>query len=541
MTGVLNGSVIVTGALDDPLVKGTFAITEGTADKIPFKSLGGTVSMSAGITTMDINLDAAERGTASVKGSMPVDPDAAGMDLTVVAKLTDVGVVAPAIPYISNATGVADANLRITGSMTSPQIDGFLAMTDVKFESPETGVFFTGLNASLKVEKSMLVVEKFTIQDEDGHLLRVNGRLDVLRRGSSGDVDLRIVAQDFKLLDNQFGELTVDLDLTGAGTLTAPQLIGAIKIERGRFEVDQLLQQFLPSTAYVSTSPFSTPVTPKPGTDAPPAPVTPSMFSGAALTIDLQLPDNVIVRGRGLQTDDGPIGLGDINLTLGGTLQVVKARGGDPSLIGEVAVVRGSYDFQGTRFTIERGSRLRFRGDDYTNPSLDITAIREVSGVEVRARISGTAAVPVLALSSVPTLDQGDLLAMVVFNRPINQLGGDERVALAARAGSLAAGAVTGPIADSVARALDLDVFEIQTSEFGLTGASVTVGRQIGDRLFVGFRHEFGGEGTNRLTFEYRLTEFLRLVTSVAPGGQPAKRTARTETAGIDLIFVIKR
>lgn len=541
VTGILNGAVIVTGALDDPLVKGTFAITEGTADKIPFKSVGGTITMSAGITSMDINLDAAERGTASVKGSMPVDPDAMGMDLTVVAKLTDVGVVAPAIPYISNATGVADANLRITGSMTSPQIDGFLTMTGVKFESPETGVFFTNLNASLKVEKSMLVVEKFTIQDEDGHLLRVNGRLDVLRRGSSGDVDLRIVAQDFKLLDNQFGELTVDLDLTGAGTLTAPQLIGAIKIERGRFEVDQLLQQFLPSTAYESTSPFSTPVTPKPGTDPHPAPVTPSMFSGAALTIDLQLPDNVIVRGRGLQTDDGPIGLGDINLTLGGTLQVVKPRGGEPSLIGEVAVVRGSYDFQGTRFTIERGSRLRFRGDDYTNPSLDITAIREVSGVEVRARISGTAAVPVLALSSVPTLDQGDLLAMVVFNRPINQLGGDERVALAARAGSLAAGAVTGPIADSVARALDLDVFEIQTSEFGMTGATVTVGRQIGDRLFVGFRHEFGGEGANRLTFEYRLTEFLRIVTSVAPGGQPANRTARTETAGIDLIFVIKR
>lgn len=541
VTGVLNGSVVVTGALDDPLVKGTFAITEGTADKIPFTSVGGTVSMSAGITSMDITLDAGERGTASVKGTVPVDPEAGGMDLTVLAQLTDVGVVAPAIPYVSNATGVADANLRITGSMASPQIDGALTMTGVRFESPETGVFFTNLDAALKVEKSMLVVERFTIQDEDGHLLRVNGRLDVLRRDSSGDVDLRIVAQDFKLLENQFGELSVDLDLTGAGTLTAPQLIGAIKIERGRFEVDQLLQQFLPSTAYVSTSPFATPVTPRPGADPHPAPVPPSLFSGAAMTIDVTLPDNVIVRGRGLQTDDGPIGLGDINLTLGGTLQVVKQRGGEPSLIGEVAVVRGSYDFQGSRFTIERGSRLRFRGDDYTNPSLEITAIREVSGVEIRARITGTAAVPVLALSSVPSLDQGDLLAMIVFNRPINQLGGGERVTLAARAGSLAAGAVVGPIADSVARALDLDVFEIQTAEFGMTGASVTVGRQIGGRLFVGFRHEFGAEGTNRLTFEYRLTEFLRIVTSVAPGGQPASRTARTETAGIDLIFVIKR
>lgn len=100
---------------------------------------------------------------------------------------------------------------------------------------------------------------------------------------------------------------------------------------------------------------------------------------------------------------------------------------------------------------------------------------------------------------------------------------------------------IVGPIADSLAKALDLDVFEIQTAEAGTLGATVVVGRQVSDKLFVGFRHEFGAEGVNRLTFEYRLTEYLRIMTSVAPGGQPANRSARTETAGIDLIFVFKR
>ena len=537
VTGTLNGSVVVTGALDDPLVKGTFAVTEGTADKIPFTSVGGTVAMSAGITTMDISLDAGERGTASITGTVPVDTEAGGLDVTIVAALKDVGVVAPAIGYISNASGTANGTVRVTGSIASPAVNGDMALTGIQFEVPETGVSYRNLNATLRVADSILIVERFTMEDEDGSVLRVNGRLDVLTRDSAGDVDLRIVSSDFKLLGNQFGDLSVSLDLTGAGTVTAPQLIGAITIERGRFEVDQLLQQFLPSTAYVSAAPL----TPPPAVDSHAAPVPPSVFSGAALSIDVILPDNVIVRGRGLRTDDGPIGLGDINLTLGGMLQVVKARGGEASLKGEVNVVRGTYDFQGRRFNVERGSLLRFRGDDYTNPTLDITATRDVSGVEVRARIQGTAMSPSLRLQSDPSLDEGDILALVVFNRPINQLGGGERVSLAARAGSLAAGALAGPIADSVARALDLDVFEIQTAEAGTVGATVTVGRQVSDRLFVGFKHEFGGEGTNRLTFEYRLTEFLRIVTSFAPGGQPANRTARTETAGIDLIFVIRR
>jgi hypothetical protein len=537
VTGTLNGTVVVTGVLDDPLVKGTFAVTNGTADKVPFTSVGGTVAMSAGMTTVDISLDAGTSGTASIKGNVPVDPKAAGLNATIVAALTDVGVVAPAIGYISNASGTANGTLHVTGSIEVPEVNGDMALTSVRFEVPETGVGYRNMNATLRVAKSILIVERFTMEDEDGSILRVNGRLDVLTRDRAGDLDLRIVAKQFKLLGNQFGDLSVSLDLTGAGTVTAPQLIGAITIERGRFEVDQLLQQFLPSTAYVSAAP----VTPPPPVDPHAAPVPPSVFSGAAMSIDVILPDNVIVRGRGLRTDDGPIGLGDINLTLGGILHVVKARGGEASLKGEVNVVRGTYDFQGRRFDVERGSRLNFRNDDYTNPTLDITATREVSGVEVRAHIQGTAMSPSLTLQSDPSLDEGDILALVVFNRPINQLGGGERVSLAARAGSLAAGALAGPIADSVARALDLDVFEIQTAEAGTVGATVTVGRQVSDRLFVGFKHEFGGQGINRLTFEYRLSEFLRIVTSFAPGGQPANRTARTETAGIDLIFVIRR
>jgi autotransporter translocation and assembly factor TamB len=538
VSGLLDGTVIVTGAIDDPHVDAKFVLAGGEADGVPFRSIDGTVDLSGAIATVAVSLDAGERGSASVAGRVPVDPEAGGLDLTVLAKLTDVGVVAPAVPYVANASGSAHVDLRITGSQATPQIDGSATMVDVQFDVPETGVSYRRLNAGVRVVDSALVVERFTVEDPGGRVLQVTGRLDVLNRDRGGDVDLRIVARDFRLLGNRFGDLHVNLDLTAAGTVTAPQVIGSVGIERGRFEVDELLQQFTPSTAYVGVV---TPSKGAAGADAHPAPAPPSIFSGAALSIDVILPENVVVRGRGLQTDDGPIGLGDINLTLGGTLQVAKAQGGEAGLVGEVSVVRGTYVFQGRRFAIERGSLLRFRGDDYANPTLDIRATREVSGVNVRVRIQGTAAAPSLTLSSEPSLDEGDILSLVVFNRPINQLGQGEKISLASRAGSLAAGAVVGPIADSVARALDLDVFEIQTAEAGAVGATVMVGRHLGDRLFVGFRHEFGGEGVNRLTFEYRLTEYLRIMTSVAPGGQPANRSARTETAGIDLIFVIRR
>ena len=45
-------------------------------------------------------------------------------------------------------------------------------------------------------------------------------------------------------------------------------------------------------------------------------------------------------------------------------------------------------------------------------------------------------------LSSTPPLEQADILALIVFNQPINQLGEGEQMSLAQRAQALATGAV---------------------------------------------------------------------------------------------------
>jgi hypothetical protein len=114
-------------------------------------------------------------------------------------------------------------------------------------------------------------------------------------------------------------------------------------------------------------------------------------------------------------------------------------------------------------------------------------------------------------------------------------------VSLATRAGTLAARALATPIADSVARALDFDVFEIAPTEDIEGGAVLTVGRQVSDKLFVGFRQQFGSEDSSQVSFEYRLNEFLRIVTSFAQGTERSRTLPRAERAAADFIFVIRR
>src|SRR5262249_12894631 len=149
-------------------------------------------------------------------------------------------------------------------------------------------------------------------------------------------------------------------------------------------------------------------------------------------------------------------------------------------------------------------------------------------------RVTGTASRPQLALTSQPPLDEAEILSLIAFGQPLGDLGQGQRSSLAERAGYMAAGAVTTPIGDSIARALDLDLFDILPPTEGQSVRVVSGGSQIGSRVYVGVKREVGGKNT-AVTFEYRFARFLRLVTSFAQGALQVHTLERSEMAGVDL------
>ena len=251
------------------------------------------------------------------------------------------------------------------------------------------------------------------------------------------------------------------------------------------------------------------------------------------------IPDDLLLRGRDMHASFSRIGLGDMNITVGGDLQMRKAPSGEPDVVGTVSVVRGFYDFQGRRFEVLRDSQIRFQGTRPVDPALQVDAQRLISGVTAMVNIRGTARQPLIRLTSQPPLDEADVLSLIVFNQPINQLGSGERLNLAERAGGLAVGYLASPLANSIADALDLDIFEIRASGGENGQPSVAVGQQIGSRLFVSFRQEFGSEDLSQLSLEYRINELLRMVTTVTEGYQRTHRTQRIDPSAVDLIYTI--
>jgi uncharacterized protein involved in outer membrane biogenesis len=587
-SGRLTADATVAGTLAKPRIDGKLEVRDGGFQNYKYQSLVATVDYDGPKLALDATLQQAPDVSITAKGTVPMSAFEKGagehvaatpddmFDLRVQSSAINLGVLQGFTTVIANIGGTLQADVRVTGSGRDPHLEGFMEIRDGAFGVPRFGTSYSGLDTRIDLQPDRITIRRFEILDENGEQLAVAGQLGVHER-QVGSVDITLDSTDFEIIDNQLGDVGVDAHIKIGGEIARPRIEGDVRVTAGRLEVDKIAQLFydpyrveaLPEIVsaerrvenaagaeeaartalrQAQTGVQLEPVPQLPGVAAKEkeevAPPSGPLFERVAMNVRVRIPDNLVLRGRRIRPG-GPTSasLGDINITVGGDLDIRKEAGSPMTLAGVVNTVRGQYQFQGRQFELTREGTIRFTGDTELNPVLDVTATRQIpeTGVEVRVRITGTARVPELTLSSTPPLDESDILSLILFNRSINELGTGERASVAAAAGGIASGFIATPLGESIGRALNLDLFEITTSSEGDSiGAGVTVGQQIGERLFVKLRQQFGDRAYTEFLAEYRLTEFLRLAASAAPetsnaGNRLGQR--RIERAGIDLIF----
>jgi hypothetical protein len=558
VAGELNADLTLRGTTREPVALGEVSIVRGAFREFQYEQLAGTVDYTPRRAAIDFRLDQAPGTWLTAQGTIPLaelQADGAArpvetLDLRIESSPIPLSVVQGAVPALTRVQGTLLVDVHATGTTADPRFDGEVAIQDGAFTIEPLETRYQQLNARVRMLGDRIDIEGFRLLDEGGNPLEMAGGI-TLREKQVGVMDIQVNTRRFSLLDNRLGDLVVTADMRIVGEPLRPRVTGEVAVQQGRLEVDRLLEQ-------LQAGWYATEATGGPGLQPIPAAGEvvseqaaeaagaapdaagqdePTAFENLALDLRLRVPDNLVLRGDDLRVGGRGLNLGDVNVTIGGDLEVTKAAGEDLRVAGTVRTVRGFYEFQGRRFEVDRESRISWRGPDPTDPVLDITARRQISGVEARVRIRGTAQRPELALSSTPPLDEADVLSLIVFNRPINDLGQGERVSLAERAGGLAAGFVAAPVAEALRGALDVDLLEIEAAGNG--GPTLTIGDQIGERVFVRFRRQFGAQEVNEFLLEYQLADFLRLQTSIAEGGTSRIIGQRVERGGIDLIFFL--
>lgn len=582
LTGRLSANAVVSGTAQQPMVDGHVEIVNGAFRNYKYESFVADVDYQGRRIEIDARLQQSPAEAITAKGTVPVSLFSRSesghtggtpedkLDLHIRSTDLGLGIIQGFTTLVTNVQGTLQADVRLTGSGQDPHLEGYVDIKNGAFGVPLGGVSYTGLHTRIDLTRDLVKIQDFQILDEHGEPLRVSGQLAVHAK-DVGAVNISLQSDNFEVIDNELGDIGIDSDLKITGELRRPRVEGEVRVEAGRLEVDQLLQMFhdpyrveaLPAVVSAERTvegagsaeeatkrslarAHTLAAPPKAaGEETAPAGQTAGGFAPVALQVHLVIPDNLVLRGNDLRPG-GPTGaaLGDMNITIGGDVWVRKDAGEPVTLVGVVNTVRGTYEFQGRRFDLVRGGTLRFTGDETgINPILNVTARRLIpnTGVEARVHITGTVDAPELRLESTPPLEESDILALIVFNRPVNELGTGERASLAATAGGIATGFIAAPLGESIGRALDVDLFEITTTtEDGELGAGITIGQQVGDRAFFKVRQQFGDRNLSEFMLEYQLSDFLRLQATAAPetsGSANRLGQRRIERAGIDLIF----
>jgi translocation and assembly module TamB len=188
---------------------------------------------------------------------------------------------------------------------------------------------------------------------------------------------------------------------------------------------------------------------------------------GADITVTLG--DDVFFNGFGFASN------------LVGNVRIQQEPRLEPTGRGEVRFINGTFRSFGQELRIDPG-RLLFAGP-IDEPAVEARAfVRASDGTEAGFRIGGTVQDLDVTTYSVPPKSDSDVMAYILFGRPMNQTSGSE----GSQASNYAAVLGANMLAMSLAPSLGLDEARIDTGS-SQNKAQFVVGKYLSPRLFVGY------------------------------------------------------
>jgi translocation and assembly module TamB len=305
-----------------------------------------------------------------------------------------------------------------------------------------------------------------TLDGTDGAEGKIGAQTALVLGGGRPSVDLKIEIDKATLVrrDDVTAQMSGDLALAGP--------FADLALE-GRLEIDKAEVRLIKATPpqVVDLEGIRIKGTPDPKTDD-------DDDSILSLDVVIEAKRNIFVRGRGLDSEWKM----DIAVTGNATAPVVT---------GSIDKVRGQLELLGYPFDLARG-KVTFDGGRKIDPLLDISLEREAEGIRGGILVENRASDPRLRFASTPALPEDEVLPRILFGESRQSLTGAQAIQLATGIAALLGGG-PGPL-DVLRGAAGLDVLRVEGQS--ADDASVTLGRNIADGVFIGTRQALGGQGS---------------------------------------------
>ena len=376
MFGTLNGNVLLNSVLKLP----TFDARLGIDSFAMNKTLIGNVSLASTLDTTrtraNIAMDIVNRGlkTLNIDGSYLLGKSTdESLNFALKMNQTEAIIFEPFVKdIVSNLKGTLSSDLKLTGSLTNPQLDGYITLENTGVTVNYLKTAYT-VNHKLAVVNSIVTIDNMVLKDSNNGQGIANGKVD-LNDLPNPDIEVDLEAKNLMALNTNFKDNHLYFGTayaTGKFSFSGPTDNMNIDIQ-AKTEAGTVFNIPLNTSSTAGDYEFIHYINHR---DTTKTTIGPKAFHGITLNFDLSVDEKTTVK---ITTSYGKLeGTGTTN-----NLKLTISSLGDFNMFGDYLITKGKFDFiakdiVSKNFEISQGGTIRWTGDP-VNAEINMRAIYEL-------------------------------------------------------------------------------------------------------------------------------------------------------------------
>ena len=397
---------------------------------------------------------------------------------------------------IKQIQGLTNAELKLSGTLSQPILNGNIALNVGLIEFYELPVKISDLSVLLYLEDNLIKIEDMNFQI-DQYRIYTSGEF-ALKNLQLQDLNINIWSNKEEILYQDIFKAQADLKAKLTGLFTSPHIEGILTLSQGELNWKDNNKDI---------------------------PIDSSELLSKLINLkgDIDLEVKIL--------DDFIAKTNDFNLKLVGGLKVQGALSA-PKLNGGLKIKQGYVAFLDKNFRVSDG-KVIFADSTGGDMILSIKAKTKIDDIDIFLNVGGNLSQLIITLDSSPLLSESEIVSLLMFNKnyagltegEIGTILREEMINLIAQGLSIR---FLNQIEDEIANSLGLDEFKIETifkqeqdpdlafiPGFTLETLALKVGKYFSENFYLTYSAPLFERGMGDLELEYKLSDDLTLNTQV--------------------------
>ncbi|WP_069131636.1 translocation/assembly module TamB domain-containing protein [Rhodohalobacter halophilus] len=389
--------------------------------------------------------------------------------------------------------GQLNGEVTLSGALGDLQTSGSMQLTNGNLWVVPAGITLTEIVSGINFSGERVELQQFRMRSGPGQI-RATGFME-MENLTPGNLQLNIHGNQFRAANTAEYNATIDLTADLTGTVDEPTLTGNLTFLNGFVNLQNFGERSVEDVQLED--------------EEEPEPI--EFYEMLEMEMNVNFARQFFIRNRQYL---------DMEVELGGDVDLVKSRGEELQMFGALEGVRGYARPLGKNFTLDEAF-VTFYGpvdDPELNIRTEFQPPQAQSDVSIFYIIEGTVQEPEFRFDSEPPLELQDIISYTLFGKPFYELESWEQVVAGSGSSPSAADLALDVLLDRVellaSQSLGIDVVQIDNTRSGSDSTtSIKTGWYLNRRTFFAVLNEISSSRPKTLfMLEYLLKENLELI-----------------------------